>query len=176
MMRSAPIPLRWLHLALLLTAMSPDAFSQAGTIYEQAVKQIQNGKTAVAKELLDSRLRQDPQDLKALTLMGMAFSAEDRRDEGNRYFLQALHLNPAYPPAVRNLALNEMASGRPAAAATYFTKLIELTPSDPASRLGLAQACIELGQHDKAAGVLEQVPREAAGGVHFSAGVLLANI
>jgi tetratricopeptide (TPR) repeat protein len=77
---------------------------------------------------------------------------------------------------LRNLALNEMASGHAADAATYFTKLIELTPSDPGGRLGLAQAYIGLNQHDRALATLEQMPHESAAGAHFSAGVLLASI
>src|SRR5215472_1902095 len=112
-------------------------YSQSASIYEQAVAQIQSGSPAGAIGMLESRLREAPQDLRALTLMGMALAAQDRREEGNKYFLQALQVNPAYAPAVRNLALNEMASGHPAAAVLYFTKLIELTPSDPGGRLGL---------------------------------------
>jgi tetratricopeptide (TPR) repeat protein len=161
---------------LLLIAGSFSAFSQAGTIYEQAAAQIQNGEAANAIGILGPRLQQAPQDLKALTLMGMALTAQNHREEGNRYFLQALQVNPAYAPAVRNLALNEVAAGRLDAAKGHFERLVELAPSDPGARLGLAQVCIDLGQSEKAFEVLTRMPHEADPRAHFSAGVSLANI
>jgi tetratricopeptide (TPR) repeat protein len=121
-------------------------------------------------------LRENAQDLKALTLMGMALVAENRREEGNSYFRQALKVNAAYAPALRNLALNEMAMGRADAARTHFERLLELSPADPAVRLGLAQACVALGQRERAADLLERMPRASDAGAHFAAGNLLAGV
>ncbi len=156
--------------------MAAPAISQTLTIYEQAVAYIQNGQAAAAIPILESRIHEAPHDLRALTLMGMALSAQGRPEEGNQYFRQALEADPAFAPALKNLATNEMASGHMQNAKTQFERLIQLTPADHGVRLGLAQACIELGQAAKASEVLERMPPDAPAPAHFAAGELLARI
>jgi tetratricopeptide (TPR) repeat protein len=152
------------------------SISQPRTIYEQAAAYVQNGQAAEAIPLLENRLQQAPEDLRALTLMGMALSAKSRPEDANRYFRQALRVNSSFAPALKNLAANEMALGSFDIARTHFQRLADLTPSDPGARLGLAQACIELGRIDEAFAILEKTPREAPAPAHFSAGELLARI
>src|SRR5215467_2649180 len=122
------------------------AFAQTPSLYEQAASAIQSGQAANAIHILQPRLQQDPRDLKALTLMGMAVSADGRLEDGNRYYRQALEVNSSFAPALKNLAANEMALGHAASALTQFERLLTLTPGDPAARLGLAQARMETGE------------------------------
>ena len=159
--------------ALLLAFHS---VAQPPSLYERAAASIQGGQPSAAIAVLEPRLKEAPKDVRALTLMGMALSAETRLDEANRYFRQALDANPAFAPALKNLATNELALGRADAARAHFVRLMELTPSDPGVRLGLAQANIELGNSAKAAELLEQMPRDAPEAAHFSAGELLARL
>src|SRR5713226_5685954 len=100
------------------------------SIYEQAASYIQRGQSASALPLLERKLRESPQDLRALTLMGMALAAENRREQASGYFQRALEANPAYTPALRNLAINEIALGQTASAKTHFERVLQLTPSD----------------------------------------------
>src|SRR3989442_14550339 len=96
---------------LLFALFAASAVPQPSSLYDQAAALIQNSQPASAICILEARLHEAPQDLKALTLMGLALSADNRREDANRYFQQALDLNHSYAPALRNFALNEMALG-----------------------------------------------------------------
>ena len=156
--------------------LAPAVFAQTPSLYEQAAASIQKGQAANAVRILEPHLKQFPQDLKALTLMGMAVSAGGRREEGNRYYLQALKVSSSFAPALKNLAGNELALGRSADARTHFERLLILTPADPAVRLGLAQASMETGEASRAWEVLEGMPADAPAAAHFAAGELLAKL
>src|SRR6266851_6639269 len=131
------------RLLMVAGILAATAFPQPQTVYEQAASYLQRGETASATRLLESRLKEAPQDLRALVLMGMALSADGRREQGNEYFRQALAASPTYAPALRSLAMNEMALGNQDAARKHFEELLHLTPADSVSRLGLAE--IEFG-------------------------------
>ncbi len=166
-----------LRRSLLLIALSAGiACPQSRSIYEQAASDIQAGHAPAAIQILEARLHESPQDLRALTLMGMALLAQDRREEGNGYFQKALQVNPDYAPALRNLASSHMAAGKPDSARAQFERLIALTPADPGGYLGLAQACIQLGEPDIAAQTLQRLPQSADPQAHFAAGNLFAGI
>lgn len=137
-----------LHAAMLVMAAQAQS---AGSIYQEAAAYIQRGQASSAIALLEPRLRETPQDLKALTLMGMALAAENRRDQANQYFRQALDADPRFGPALKNLAINEMALGQSANAKTHFTQLLQLTPADPIAHLALGE--IEFGDKDYPAAI-----------------------
>jgi tetratricopeptide (TPR) repeat protein len=187
------------------------AIAQSGsTLYEQAASYIQRGQASRAITLLKPAIQQNPQDLKAQTLMGMALAADNRREEANQHFRQALAANPRFAPALRNLAINEMALGDAVNARKHFEHLLEMTPADPLAHLALgelefaaknfqgaashfeqsqdlyardprdtlkfAEAYIHLKQPDKAASVLQRLPKEAEAAMHFAAGGLWAQL
>jgi tetratricopeptide (TPR) repeat protein len=131
-------------------------FAQAPSIYEQAASSLQRGDAPTAIRLLEPRLHDAPNDLRALTLMGMALSSQDRREEGNEYFRRVLSLNPAFPPALRNLGLNQMASGNSVQARRYIEELLKLTPADAVGRLALAELEFTAGHHRAALTNYEQ--------------------
>src|SRR5215831_20704531 len=121
----------YLELELALAfILATTAFAQTPSVYEQAANSIQSGRFAEAVRILEPRLQQAPRDLKALTLMGMAVSADGRLEEGNRYYRQALEVNSSFAAARKNLAVNELALGHPAMALTHFERLLDLTPAD----------------------------------------------
>jgi Flp pilus assembly protein TadD len=156
--------------------MATAPFCRAQTIYEQAVNDIQNGKAATAIRTLGSRLHEAPQDLRALTLMGMALSAQGRLEEANRYYRRALDSKPDFAPALKNLAVNEMATGDTEIARARFERVLEMTPADPGVRLGLAQASVDTGKTERAVYVLEHMPAESPALAHFAAGEFLARL
>ncbi len=147
---------RTITLWALAAVLLPIAFSQSTNIYEQAASYLQEGDISSAMRILEPRLKEAPQDLRALTLMGMALSSDNRREQGNEYFQRALAVNPAFAPALRNLALNEMALNRAALARRHFDELLKLTPRDVIGRLGLAELEFTAGNYRAAVTNYEQ--------------------
>jgi tetratricopeptide (TPR) repeat protein len=111
---------------------------QSPSIYQQAAQYIQQRESSSAITLLEPRLKEAPQDLKALTLMGMALAAENRHAEAGGFFRKALAIDPRFAPAVKNLAISEMAAGETASAKNHFKQLLQLIPADPIAHLALA--------------------------------------
>jgi tetratricopeptide (TPR) repeat protein len=101
-------------------------------------------------DLLEPYLKQAPRDVKALTLLGMALSASDRRTDAARYFRQALEADPKFTPALRALAIDEMAIGRISEAKAHLEKLLGLTPADPIARMAMAQIEFTARNHEAA--------------------------
>jgi tetratricopeptide (TPR) repeat protein len=111
----------------------------AQSIYEQAASYIQRGQAPSAIELLRPHLAQSPRDAKALTLLGMALSVTDRHKEAREYFQKALAADPKFLPALRFLAVEEVTLGQLAQAKSHLEQVFRMAPSDPISRLTMAQ-------------------------------------
>jgi tetratricopeptide (TPR) repeat protein len=71
--------------------------------------------------------------------MGIALSAAGRREEANEQFRRILDLDPKFVPALKNLAVNELALGLTEPARLRFEEVLKLVPGDPATHLGLAE-------------------------------------
>jgi len=109
------------------------------TIYEQAAANVQAGHPEAAITLVEPWIKSHPDDLRALTLMGMAISAAGKFADANSYFERALRIRPAYPPALKGLAMSEMALKQYDAAQTHFAKLLAASPGDPVAHAGLGE-------------------------------------
>jgi tetratricopeptide (TPR) repeat protein len=134
---------------MLLVAASLAAQS-VNPAYQQAIDAIRRGDADAAVAVLTPGLRDQPDDLRARTLLGMAFSAAGKRAEATREFERALRLNPKYIPALRNLAANEMASADVVHAKTHFEQVLQLDPQDTLAHLALADIALA-ARHYKAA-------------------------
>ena len=125
----------WLRIfVLLLAPQAPSA-----SVYQQAAIELQKGNAKAAEDLVDPLLLKDPKDLRALTLKGMAATAQGRRDEANAQYVAALEVQPRFAPALRGLAMNEMAAGNAASAKKHFEALLEIVPEEPVAHLGLGE-------------------------------------
>jgi tetratricopeptide (TPR) repeat protein len=97
----------------------------------------QNFQKAVVS--LETVLRQSPQDLKALNLLGIALTETGQIDSANRTFRQALAVNLHFYPARKNLAVNQFNRGHSAEAAAEFNKVLQDAPDDEIANLYLAE-------------------------------------
>jgi tetratricopeptide (TPR) repeat protein len=109
------------------------------SVYQQAAGALQRGNPGGAVDLLEPWLRSQPKDLRALTLMGMALTAQGRAEDANRIYREALQIGPEFAPALRGLAMNEMAAGETPAARKHFEALLKLTPAEPVAHLALGE-------------------------------------
>src|SRR3954449_5461208 len=124
---------------ILLLVSALFAADQEKTIYEQAAVQVQGGHPEVAVALLQPWLDAHPDDVKALTLLGMALARDGKGVNANEYFGRALRIRPSYPPALKGLATSELALKQYAAAREPVERLLTVSPGDFVAHAGLAQ-------------------------------------
>jgi tetratricopeptide (TPR) repeat protein len=158
-----PRPSLLVALALSLLGASQASPQSARADYDQAVGHIKQGDWASAVEPLKRVLEQAPGNLQVLNLLGVALSSSGSRAEANGYFRQALAANPAFHPALKNLAVNEMAMGETGAALKHFQELLEHTPGDPVAHLALADAAFSANDYAAAVSHFEKSKELHAG-------------
>lgn len=128
--------------ALILLAsveVALPATSQPAPVFKQAESYIQQGQFGRAITLLQEILRKSPRDYKAQNLMGIALTSSGRPDEGNSHFRAALKSNPKFYPALKNLALNELAMKRLEEARVHFEQVLKYAPGDTLAHLSLGE-------------------------------------
>ena len=132
--RSSVVPFALL-LAAPLAAQSPASSTQ----YDRAVDYLQHRQIGPAITLLQQILEAAPTDAKAHNLMGIALTASGRLDEANPHFRQALEINPEFYPALKNLAVNELALKHVAEARVHFEEVLHFVPEDQVAHLSLGE-------------------------------------
>ncbi len=100
---------------------------------------VQQGDFNRAVPLLRQILDQLPKDLKARNLYGITLSAIGRREEANEEFAKVLALDPTFVPALKNLAVNELAMGQKSKAKFHFEQALRFAPLDATCHWGAAE-------------------------------------
>ena len=80
-----------------------------------------------------------------LTNLGYAYFKKGDYARAERYYKQALEVEPNYPLALQGLARIYMLTGRPQKAIVYLQRLVKLVPKKPAFQLLLAKALHQAG-------------------------------
>ena len=154
--------------ALLLCGLAGAAqpqTSQPSPVFTQAESYIQQRQYVRAIALLQEVLERFPGDPMAHNLMGIALTSSGKPEEGNAHFQAALRSNPEFFPALKNLALNELAMNRLEEARSHFEQVLKRAPQDPVAHLSLGEihyAKREFGpavdEYLKSAGLFEEGP------------------
>jgi tetratricopeptide (TPR) repeat protein len=147
------LPALWLLCSLAACACS--VLAQAAD-YQAAMNLVQKREFDQAILLLQEMLDRSPDDLKARNLMGIALSGAGKREEANEQFKKVLALDPQFVPALKNLAVNELALGRRQDARLHFEAALKLMPRDPACHWGLAEIAFAARDFERAVDHYEQ--------------------
>jgi predicted Zn-dependent protease len=147
------LPAVWLLCSLAVCAGSVRAQESD---YQAAMNLVQKREFDQAIPLLHRILDRSPNDLKARNLMGIALSGAGKREEANEQFSKALALDPQFVPALKNLAVNELALGRHQDARLHFEAALKAMPRDPACHWGLAEIAFAARDFERAAAHYEQ--------------------
>jgi len=131
---------------ILLIAGTAGGGDCGPTPYDCAVAQVMRQDFPAAIRSLDEVLQSAPRDLKALNLLGIAFTGAGRIDDANRRFRQALSIDAAFYPALKNLAVNEFTRGQRAESQRYFEEVLRLAPADDVAHVHLAEIHFEKKQ------------------------------
>ncbi len=144
--------------------------------YQTAVSLVQQRKFDQAFPILKQLLDRSPDDLKVRNLLGIALSAAGRRNDANEQFKKVLELDPKFFPALKNLAVNELALGLSKEAEIHFEEVLKQSPQDPTSHWGLAEIAFASRNFERAVSLLQRIPLEADANIQFQAGLLLAKL
>jgi len=160
----------YLGAALLLcgfTGVALPQISQPSPEFTQAESYLQQRQYDRAIALLQEVLEASPNDPMAHNLMGIALTSLGKPEEGNAHFQSALRSNPEFIPALKNLALNELALNRLEEARSHFEQVLKRAPQDPVAHLSLGEihyAKREFGpavdEYLRSAGLVERDPRK----------------
>jgi tetratricopeptide (TPR) repeat protein len=124
--------------------------------YQTATSLVQRRQFEEALSLLQRILDRSPQDLKARNLMGITLSATGRRAEANDQFKKVLAVDANFVPALKNLAVNELALGLVQDARPHFEAALKLAPRDVTCHWGLAEIAFAARDFQNAAVHYEQ--------------------
>jgi tetratricopeptide (TPR) repeat protein len=134
---------------LLLCGLAVAALPQAPQpppVFTQAESYIRQRQYHRAIALLQGILEKSPNDPRAHDLMGIALTSSGRPEEGNAHFQASLKLDPGFFPALKNLALNELAMNRLDDARGHFEEVLKVSPQDPVAHLSLGE--IDYAKHE----------------------------
>jgi len=148
----------FMHAVLLLCSLAACAgFVRAQDAdYQAAVSFVQRGQFDRAFPLLQQIIDRSPNDLKARNLMGIALSAAGRPKEANEQFKKVLALDPKFVPALKNLAINELALGNAQDAKIHFEEALKSAPQDVTCHWGLAEIAFSARDYKRAASSYER--------------------
>jgi tetratricopeptide (TPR) repeat protein len=171
---------RWLAALALGSCLLivPSTWAQMDR-YAEAESLVRNHHWDEGLSALAPLLQSEPGNLKALNLAGLASIGKGDVQQAQDYFRKAIALNPAFSPALKNLAISEFNAQKFPAALEHLQAAESITPDDPAVHLYLgeifyrqksyARAAAELGRID---GLAERSP---AAGAHLAISYLRSN-
>jgi len=107
--------------------------------YDCAVTLIQQGRFPAAVGVLEKLTAESPRNLKALNLLGIALSAAGDLEKANERLRQALQVDPAFLPALKNLSINEFRLGQMDQAHAGLETLLKASPNDDVTHLYLGE-------------------------------------
>jgi len=152
---------------------------EARTAYEQARKDIDEGKTGEAITDFKRAIILYPQYLRALNDLGVLYLKLNRLDEAAETFTQAIKLNKRFPYPRLNLGVVLNRQGKYKEAAQVLGELQKSNPDLTSVRLPLADALTEIGklaeakEHLRAALGDAKLDRAAQAEARFKLGALL---
>jgi len=149
--RAAPLAL---FCALLVS--TPAALAAVSETYTQAESLVRQGQWDQGISLLTQLLKAEPENLKALNLLGIALTGKGDLVGANREFQHAARIDPRFSPALKNLAINEFTQKDVTAAERHFSQAIALAPNDPVIHAYLGHIAYSRHQYRNAAAHLEK--------------------
>lgn len=145
-----------LALVCALIASAPTASAATSETYSQAEALVRQGQWDQGISLLTELLKADPENLKALNLLGIALTGKGDLTAADREFQHAVRLDPHFGPALKNLAINEFIQKDVTAAERHFSQALALAPNDPVIHAYLGHIAYSRHQYRNAAAHLEK--------------------
>jgi tetratricopeptide (TPR) repeat protein len=147
------VPRFWLPFLLavlpVLGAAADDCNGAAP--FDCATAMLQQGRFPAAIAVLEKLTSDDPRNIKALNLLGIALSAAGDLQKANARLRQALQLDPAFMPALRNLSINQFALGEADLGKGGLETVLKVSPNDEVAHMYLGEISFKSKQYAVAA-------------------------
>ena len=149
-----PVSRFWLLLLLAaLPVLSAAADDCNGSVpVDCATAMLQQGRIPAAIAVLEKLTSEDPRNIQALNLLGVAFSAAGDLQKADVRLRQALQLDPAYLPALRNLSINQFALREADLGKAGLETVLKVSPNDEVAHMYLGEIAFKSKQYAAAAG------------------------
>jgi Flp pilus assembly protein TadD len=145
-----------LALLCVFVVSAPIALAAGSEIYAQAEALVRQGQWDQGISLLKPLLQAEPDNLKALNLLGIALTGKGDLVSANREFQHAARIDPRFSPALKNLAINEFTQKDVTDAERHFSQALAQAPNDPVIHAYLGHIAYSRHQYRKAATHLEK--------------------
>jgi tetratricopeptide (TPR) repeat protein len=136
--------------------LAQTSIAQDQGAYTQAEAFVRQGQWDPGIALLKQLLGNEPKNLKALNLLGIALTGKGDLPGADREFRHAVQIDPHFAPALKNLAINEYTQKSVAGAERHFSEALSVTPNDPVIHAYLGHIAYSRHQFSKAAAHLEK--------------------
>ena len=149
--------------ALLCLATPAAAQSSPTDLRQQAVTAFREGRPAEAEQALRTLIAKTPRDPAALGFLAVVLDNQARYPEAERYYNQAVAIEPRSVPLLNNFGNHYAAVGDMDRARRQFLRVIAIDPAHPNANLQLARIAVERKQGREALDYLAQVKGQAMG-------------
>ena len=105
--------------------------AQTSRNYAPVEELLRQGQFDQSISLLSRILAAEPRSVQAHNLLGIALTGIHELPKADAEYRRALRIQPGFVPAMKNLAINELAENDPASALKHFNAALHLMPRDP---------------------------------------------
>ncbi len=144
-------PVRALHFVIATSLLVVVGRAQQPAPYSQAEAMVRQGQFDQGIAILNQLLKDEPSNLKAHNLLGLAFIGKGDARMADQQFQQALDIDPNFVPVLKNLGLNEFRQKRLSEAEKHLDAAVKLSPDDPVIHAYLGKIAFEHKAYGKAA-------------------------
>jgi Tfp pilus assembly protein PilF/predicted AlkP superfamily phosphohydrolase/phosphomutase len=138
-----------LEKAIGIDPSDASAYNNLGAVYGRL------GRPADEVAAYRKAVELDPEYADVHHNLGLALIKQRKVEEGEREMKRAIQIDPSYSPAYLNLARSFLGRGRTAEAVDLLSRGTERVPGDADMQALLGEACLSLGQKDRAMAAFE---------------------
>ncbi|MBV9301658.1 MAG: tetratricopeptide repeat protein [Acidobacteriaceae bacterium] len=128
---------------------------------DNAVAALQHGDFASAEETLRAELKEHPNNVEALDVLGVVLDNEKKYPEADEIYRRALNIPRPSPGLLNNYGNHLVAEGRLKDAKPVFLKVVALNPSQVNAHVQLARIAVEAKSPAEALAHLDRLPADA---------------
>ncbi len=132
----------------------------AGTLFTEGLEALKRGDFTTAESKLRAELKSQPNEVEALSFLGVALDRQKKFTEADAVHRRALALSPRSNSILDKYGSHLVASGDAAAARKIFLRAVALDAADGYANLQLAQLELQAKHGAEALGYLERLSPE----------------